>query len=76
MYLLKSAITLILFLTLVSCNDDVFVDRPEEIGDDTVVMLGGNSASAELAYSTKNLKTITLSHNGNCPISVYAPTAV
>ena len=73
MSFLKSAITLILFLTLVSCNDDVFVDRPEEIGDDTVVTLGGNSASAELAYSTKNLKTIPLSHNGNCPISVYAP---
>ena len=73
MNLLKSAITLILFLALVSCNDDVFVDRPDSIGDDTVVMLDSNGSSIDMGYSTKNLKGITLSHGGDCPISVYAP---
>ena len=61
MNLLKSAITLILFLALVSCNDDVFVDRPDSIGDDTVVMLDSNGSSVDMGYSTKNLKGITLS---------------
>lgn len=73
MNLLKSAISLILFLALVSCNDDVFVDRPDSIGDDTVVMLDSNGSSVDMGYSTKNLKGITLSHDGDCPISVYAP---
>lgn len=73
MNLLESAISLILFLALVSCNDDVFVDRPDSIGDDTVVMLDSNGSSVDMGYSTKNLKGITLSHDGDCPISVYAP---
>lgn len=64
--LFNSTIILILLLVSAACNDDVFVDRPDDIGDDTVITIDGDGGSDEIRYPVKKLTGITVHHYGNC----------
>lgn len=64
--LFNSTIILILLLVAAACNDDVFVDRPGDIGGDTVITIDGDGGSDEIRYPTKKLSGITVRHYGGC----------
>ncbi len=73
MNLFKSTIFLILFIALVSCNDDVFVDRPDAVGEEKIVILDGDGAQTELSYTTKQLECVSLYHIDDCVTTAYSP---